>query len=595
MKKSKVTRSLLAAVSVVALSAVMYGCVHSGDSDPVTDDTDMTTEPMEPMEPTDLEDAQAAAKEAADAAETASDDAATAASDAADATMNLATMQTGAMAGSQAAMAQEQADAAMAAYMTAKAASDRAAAATDTSAAIRAQIAAEAAQEDAEAAAMKADDYSKKAMASAMGELMIDGTMKSVGETSIDAMAGASSVSTGSGDDARTMVTGLIATMNPMATGEAITGNARTDAIADDLETEADETAEAIPYKQAAAVRTFPIGKTLDSSDDMARLMLVTSYAGTEMVKVFNAGTGTVSGTKAGYVSISPTDGTASTDDANANNAALRSVGMFYAAGTAAGTLTPELVIATDAEPVEVFSYSYTDSSDVRQTVYVTLTTESTTAGVTTYTYASAADIMAPVLQDGPDAGAASEDAQVISGIPAAVAYEHIHFGVWAGLGEAANDGSQSIADLGIGFVQSIGDGMTGADLPNAGTATYNGNWVAAVRSAHAAGAGGLSLENGVASVTADFVEAEITAALTGLATLEGSINDSMFSGTKATVASGNSHGLTAGGSFTGSFSGGFYGAQAAEAGGTFDFTSEGMRAGEFRGAFGGAKQADTE
>ena len=33
MKKSKVTRSLLAACSIVALSAVMYGCVHSGDGD----------------------------------------------------------------------------------------------------------------------------------------------------------------------------------------------------------------------------------------------------------------------------------------------------------------------------------------------------------------------------------------------------------------------------------------------------------------------------------------------------------------------------------------------------------------------------------
>ncbi|MCY4407340.1 MAG: hypothetical protein OXC15_13305 [Rhodospirillaceae bacterium] len=40
MKKSKVTRSLLAACSIVALSAVMYGCVHSGGDDtppPVTE------------------------------------------------------------------------------------------------------------------------------------------------------------------------------------------------------------------------------------------------------------------------------------------------------------------------------------------------------------------------------------------------------------------------------------------------------------------------------------------------------------------------------------------------------------------------------
>ena len=36
MKKTKLTRSLMAAVSVVALSAVMYGCTHSG-SDPVAE------------------------------------------------------------------------------------------------------------------------------------------------------------------------------------------------------------------------------------------------------------------------------------------------------------------------------------------------------------------------------------------------------------------------------------------------------------------------------------------------------------------------------------------------------------------------------
>ena len=34
MKKTKLTRSLLAACSIVALSAVMYGCVHSGDDAP---------------------------------------------------------------------------------------------------------------------------------------------------------------------------------------------------------------------------------------------------------------------------------------------------------------------------------------------------------------------------------------------------------------------------------------------------------------------------------------------------------------------------------------------------------------------------------
>ena len=48
MKKTKLTRSLLAACSIVALSAVMYGCVHNGD-DPEPMVTPMPPEPMEPM------------------------------------------------------------------------------------------------------------------------------------------------------------------------------------------------------------------------------------------------------------------------------------------------------------------------------------------------------------------------------------------------------------------------------------------------------------------------------------------------------------------------------------------------------------------
>ena len=46
MKKTKLTRSLLAAVSIVALSAVMYGCTHSGDDPVVMED---------PPEPTPFE------------------------------------------------------------------------------------------------------------------------------------------------------------------------------------------------------------------------------------------------------------------------------------------------------------------------------------------------------------------------------------------------------------------------------------------------------------------------------------------------------------------------------------------------------------
>ena len=168
-------------------------------------------------------------------------------------------------------------------------------------------------------------------------------------------------------------------------------------------------------------------------------------------------------------------------------------------------------------------------------------------------------------------------------GIPGPVAYEHLHFGVWTSLGMAAKDGSQKVTDLGIGFVQSIGDGMTGADMPNAGTGTYNGDWAATVETA----TGAVSLEHDAAELTADFAKATLKADLTGLAMLEGTLDGSMFSGTKATVGA-NDHGLASGGKFTGEFSGGFYGEKAVEAGSTFDFSS--TSSGAFRGALGGRK-----
>ena len=54
----------------------------------------------------------------------------------------------------------------------------------------------------------------------------------------------------------------------------------------------------------SAAERTFPIGKLVDSADDMARLMIVTQYAGTNTVKVYNAGAELEMGTKVGVISI---------------------------------------------------------------------------------------------------------------------------------------------------------------------------------------------------------------------------------------------------------------------------------------------------
>ena len=46
MKKTKLTRSLLAACSIVALSAVMYGCVHNGGDDAPATDMSGTPDPV---------------------------------------------------------------------------------------------------------------------------------------------------------------------------------------------------------------------------------------------------------------------------------------------------------------------------------------------------------------------------------------------------------------------------------------------------------------------------------------------------------------------------------------------------------------------
>ena len=59
MKKTKLTRSLLAACSIVALSVVLSGCLHSSDDPPATDDTTMmppdeTETSMEVSLPADL-------------------------------------------------------------------------------------------------------------------------------------------------------------------------------------------------------------------------------------------------------------------------------------------------------------------------------------------------------------------------------------------------------------------------------------------------------------------------------------------------------------------------------------------------------------
>ena len=586
---------LLTAVAAVALTFAVAACSSNGDDDDTlagTPDTGTpdtgTPDTGAPAPLSELATAQKGAMDAALAAMTESDNAAAAATAAMAAVANLATMQTGATAGGLAYEAHTAAGKAMMAYMDAKAASEAAAAAEDVTAAVEARVMAVEASANAVMYAMTATEKGTAAETAAMAELMIVDTVKTVGGTSLDATAGASTVTT----NGVSVITGLIEDLNPDHTVAMTGGDAGVDAVLVDP-----VTAYAAPTAGLAG-RTFDIGKVVDSADDMARLMIVTQYAGSKTVNVY-ASTGDeevdVSGLllSDGRIQTAGFDTPTDTDDSFVT---LKPAGMYYL-GLVGAMLTGngEESVAAAAEPEQVFSYSGTGLPEMEDDVsgYAVFREDTTTkGGVTTVSYA-AADITFAINRDGdPDTGneGDEEEVAVTAKIPDVAEYKHIHFGVWAALGEAEKDGSQELSDLGIGFVQSIGDPLTGADMPNNGDATYSGNWAAAVQAEDENGDGDISLVNNAASLTADFGEATIEVELTGLATLEGAIDTNTFSGTKATVGAGNFYNLDSAGKFTGSFSGGFYGKQAAEAGGIFDFTSEDAEAGAFRGAFGGNK-----
>ena len=595
------------AASVLFLALAMAGCGGGGSTPTAMPEP----EPEPVMPPADLTDTQMAAKAAADAAKEASDAAATAASDAATATMNIATEQTGETAVkaakdamTYAATAKAEADKAMAAYAAA-------AAATTGDAAEAAWRDAVAAQEAAEAAAMMAADKAMMAKEAAEMELKIVGTMKSVGDTTLDAGAPMTVVTSGSGDTEQVVQTGLIGML--MATGPATDGQ---------MEVDENPTTAAVEYKapmvNAAARNDLEIGKEVDSADDMARLRIITAYASTQTVKVFAATDGTAHmSNKKGEIEVAAA-GTGITDAANLGaddnvTLTLRPFGMFYnAAGGTAGEIEPQGpttadppeqqgdTVGADAKAQQIYTFVNT-AVDPNVTVYVVLsettaTTDSEGETTTVYEY-EIVDIYHPVNQDGlgVTGAAGDENVFVTAALPSAKSYSHVHFGVWAGLGEAAKDGSQEIADLGIGFVQSIGDGPTGADMPNHGSADYTGNWVAAIQRAHTGGDGTIHLMNGDASVGANFADGEITATLANLATLKGDITGNTFSGSSASGVS-RMHGLDADATFTGTFSGGFYGESAEETAGVFDFSAgDNNEGGAFVGAFGGAREIADE
>ena len=136
----------------------------------------------------------------------------------------------------------------------------------------------------------------------------------------------------------------------------------------------------------------------------------------------------------------------------------------------------------TDAKGVEIFEITvgtFTGHARVERTA--------DGAGGST-TFYQLVDIVADESQtDDGDDDMDPEHLRPTPSIPMATEYSHIHFGVWATLGDAGKD---ELA--GIGFVQNHDDsGVT--DRQGIGTVTYNGDWVAAVRRQYASGCRGWS------------------------------------------------------------------------------------------------------
>ena len=512
-----------------------------------------------------------AASDAATAAGTASTAAGAAADAAEEADDNRATIQTGeANSVADAMYARAHADTAEAEAMKAQAASTAAQGAMTAGEATPLREAAEAAQAVAKAAQADAETARDNAVADSMLELKVDDKTKMVGENSITIDGKANEV-TRIVNGVRTVT--LTGHLMPIVTlGEALDGTENDDA------TDVDES------RPGADARTdLAAGFVYDSADDKARLAMFNKYAGTDTVTAFVDGTGMVTGGTGGFVDDIDHDGDSSEDSSTpVRSLPLRNAGgtFMMASGSSLDANTEETIAAATTKT----TIYYYETNEGRQYVrFQSLNVDGQ------YTY-QAVDI---------EAGAK---------IPAVADYDHVHFGVWAGLGDADSiTGDNDVTDLGIGFVVGLSD-MTGdSDVPNHGDAIYNGNWVASIQAADDDGDGSITLTNGRANIEADFRRGEIDVKLMGLVTLEGDIEGNMFMGSFVnaelvfddvnadTDGVQATSGLNPSGEFDGSFEGGFFGDDAEEVGGVFDFSSRGNEDGAFRGAFGAHEDEDVK
>ena len=352
------------------------------------------------------------------------------------------------------------------------------------------------------------------------------------------------------------------------------------------------------------------VGTYTDSENDNARLRLINKYVGTKKGTVYHARVRN----NVGGAPFVPDDlvneenpyGTAS------GNKIGKEDGEFYEATGLTATITRldffdyDALSGDNINDVKVVDaknrnrdplsgiYSYTPTQEER---LVTTSTIAFPANEKIYIKRLLSSSSLPGSQTTGFAASLYYGISILKDVtfPVAKSYEHMNYGLWASLKE---DGEMP-SDLGTGFVRNLAeDSMTGT-MPTKGTATYNGHWVANVRKAHDAGTGDIVEMEGWSKTSANFANNSITvdllkkdsatdkfASLTG-----GKISGNTFKGTAVTVMDADSGLKTTDGKYTGpGFNGAFFGPDAVEVGGVFDFTSEGKKHGELRGAFGGRK-----
>ena len=392
----------LAMASAVIFAATLSACGGGSSGDSSSSEPPPPV-PMEPVGPTDLEETQTAAAAAATAAMTASTNADTAADGAETATMHIATRQTNGKAMMYAMDARKYADIAMAEYMKAKAASEAAAAATTGDAGEAAWLMAVTAQEAAGGAAEMAADKAMKAAEAAMTELHIDVTMKSVGDSSIDANMG---MLTTTADDGSKTITGMQDDVEREKVGE-VEGQIKS----------VFGTTPVSAYKQAVEARDLTIGKTLDTTDDEARVVVIHSRAGSEMARVYALEEAVTNDIhirtpSTGDSKQAPTAGGLVGSELDAPT--LNSVGMFFqaTASEADGSLPNALdafdEVEEETKGKEVFWYLHLGADGEvggadDSTRYVVEFTRTIEGGNTDVGYRQV-DTTAPAAPDGPDA-----------------------------------------------------------------------------------------------------------------------------------------------------------------------------------------------